>query len=285
MSQKATAIGRVQPQVRKPKFPLEEIAKERGFGKNIPFFTAFLSSLSVLFPEGERFFIRSVKAFQNDIEDQNLRNEIKAFAGQEAVHGNVHDKMNARFVEIGLDFRSHEKMFCWLFFDILEKKILKLFPVWGKKLALAVTAAAEHFTATLGRFLLSLPENKVAWIDSTSWKVIEWHALEELEHKAVAFDVYKASGGGYFTRILGMTIAVQLLGLLAMVGTIRAVFYFGIPNPKQIIRDVRFFFGSPGFAWAVIFYILEYYIPGFHPNDQDDHALIDKFSGIVSSYV
>ncbi|TGK01088.1 metal-dependent hydrolase [Leptospira semungkisensis] len=280
-----TAAARIQPQIRKPKFPLEKIEKERGFGKKIPFFTAFLSSLSVLFPEGERFFIRSVKAFQNDIEDQNLRNEIKAFAGQEAVHGNVHDKLNERFVEIGLDFRSHEKMFCWLFFDILEKNILKLFPVWGKRLALSITAAAEHFTATLGRFLLSLPAEKVAWIDPITWKIIEWHSLEELEHKAVAFDVYQKSGGGYFTRILGMTIAVQLLGLLAVVGTIRALFYFGIPNPKQIVRDIRFFFGSPGFTWAVIFYILEYYYWGFHPNNEDDQALIEKFSKLVSASI
>ncbi|WP_232421079.1 MULTISPECIES: metal-dependent hydrolase [unclassified Leptospira] len=262
---------------------MEDIAKERGFGKKIPFFTAFLSSLSVLFPEGERFFIRSVKAFSEEV-DPALRNEIKAFAGQEAVHGNVHDKMNERFVEIGLDFRSHEKMFCWLFFDILEKNILKVFPVWGKRLALSITAAAEHFTATLGRFLLSLPEQRVAWIDPISWKVIEWHALEELEHKAVAYDVYRASGGGYFTRILGMTIAVQLLGLLAIVGTIRALFYFGIPNPSQIVRDLRFFFGIPGFAWAVIFYILEYYIPGFHPNDQDDHLLLEKFEKVMTAH-
>lgn len=274
---------RVQPKIRKPKFPLEDIAKERGFGKNIPFFTAFLSSLSVLFPEGERFFIRSVKAF-SEVVDPVLRNEIKAFAGQEAVHGNVHDKMNERFVEIGLDFRSHEKMFCWLFFDILEKNILKLFPVWGKRLALSITAAAEHFTATLGRFLLSLPEKRVAWIDPISWKVIEWHALEELEHKAVAYDVYRASGGGYFTRVLGMTIAVQLLGLLAIVGTIRALFYFGIPNPAQIVRDIRFFFGIPGFTWAVIYYILEYYIPGFHPNDQDDHKLLEKFEKVMTAH-
>ncbi|TGL28163.1 metal-dependent hydrolase [Leptospira koniambonensis] len=277
------ASTRVQPKIRKPKFPLEDIAKERGFGKNIPFFTAFLSSLSVLFPEGERFFIRSVKAF-SDIVDPALRNEIKAFAGQEAVHGNVHDKMNERFVEIGLDFRSHEKMFCWLFFDILEKNILKLFPVWGKRLALSITAAAEHFTATLGRFLLSLPEKRVAWIDPISWKVIEWHALEELEHKAVAYDVYRASGGGYFTRILGMTIAVQLLGILAIVGTIRALFYFGIPNQSQVVRDIRFFFGVPGFAWAVIFYILEYYIPGFHPNNQDDHKLLEKFEKVMTAH-
>lgn len=278
------SLPRVHPQIRKPKFPLEKIARDKGFGKKIPLFTAFLSSLSVLFPEGERFFIRSVKFFQNEIEDQSLRSEIKAFAGQEAVHGNVHDKMNERFVEIGLDFRSHEKMFCWLFFDILEKRVLQLFPVWGRKLALSITAAAEHFTATLGRFLLSLPPEKVAWIDPISWNVIEWHALEELEHKAVAFDVYRASGGGYFTRIFGMTIAVQLLGLLAIVGTIRALFYFGIPNPKQIVRDVRFFFGFPGFAWAVIFYILEYYIPGFHPNDKDDRALVEKFAAIVNGY-
>ncbi|MEI7013850.1 metal-dependent hydrolase [Leptospira licerasiae] len=277
------ASARVQPKIRKPKFPLEDIAKDRGFGKKIPFFTAFLSSLSVLFPEGERFFIRSVKAFSEDV-DPALRSEIKAFAGQEAVHGNVHDKMNERFVEIGLDFRSHERMFCWLFFDILEKNILKLFPVWGKRLALSITAAAEHFTATLGRFLLSLPEQRVAWIDPISWKVIEWHALEELEHKAVAYDVYRASGGGYFTRVLGMTIAVQLLGLLAIVGTIRALFYFGIPNPNQIVRDFRFFFGIPGFAWAVIFYILEYYIPGFHPNDQDDHELLEKFEKVMTAH-
>ena len=55
-----------------------------------------------------------------------------------------------------------------------------------------MTAALEHFTATLAEMILSDPEARDMFGDETVKNLFLWHALEEAEHKAVAFDVYKA---------------------------------------------------------------------------------------------
>jgi len=68
---------------------------------------------------------------------------------------------------------------------------------WGP----AITCALEHYTAMLADYVLRNP----VWLEDAEpqLRVLwSWHAAEETEHKAVAYDVYRAAGGGYAKRVL-----------------------------------------------------------------------------------
>src|SRR5690606_22287460 len=55
-----------------------------------------LASLSSVFPDGEDFFVRSVRRFRDEITDPALRRQVSGFIGQESVHGREHRALNDR---------------------------------------------------------------------------------------------------------------------------------------------------------------------------------------------
>src|SRR4051794_30511539 len=71
------------PVVRNPKmaFAGADIPKYWLYSKALP--THLANGLNLLFPAGERFFVRSVLAYAGDIIDLDLKARIKAFAAQE----------------------------------------------------------------------------------------------------------------------------------------------------------------------------------------------------------
>ena len=149
-----------------------------------PFISTHLDALSLLFPEGERFFVESVKQLRHLIEDEGLRERVTGFIGQEAMHGKEHRAFNEMLV--GHGYEAAPKVDRWLrgFLQMVRK-------VLPKRSQLAATCALEHFTAIMAERLLRdermrepmHPSIRPLWM---------WHALEESEHKAVAFDVYRA---------------------------------------------------------------------------------------------
>src|SRR3546814_16965350 len=54
---------------------------------------------------------------------------------------------------------------------------------------LAATCALEHFTATLANAILADPAH-LAGADAEAQRMWRWHAIEEIEHKAVAYDTW-----------------------------------------------------------------------------------------------
>lgn len=141
----------------------------------------FLTAFSASLPEGESHFIHSVRMFQDKITEPVLRAQIRAFIGQEGHHSKEHDTFNDSLRRKGVAI------------DIVENRMAKSVLRWKKrspKYQLAHTVCAEHFTALLADFILTKhPEilKKMAPQARTIWA---WHAIEEAEHKAVAFDVY-----------------------------------------------------------------------------------------------
>src|SRR5712692_6086961 len=174
------------------------------------------AGLSAVFPDGEDFFVRSVRHFRSHIADPKLKQQVAGFIGQEAMHGRQHRAFNDRLDEVGYPTKRVE----WL-----TKRGLALRErLLSAKSNLAATAALEHFTATLAELVLTSEETRESFGHQAVQDLFVWHALEESEHKAVAFDVYKAVGGSERTRVLtmkllrygfvlGMTISV-IAGLL-----------------------------------------------------------------------
>ncbi|NUF13164.1 metal-dependent hydrolase [Acinetobacter oleivorans] len=151
-----------------------------------PVVTSLFVVLSAMFPPGEMFFIESIRKVRNQIKDEKLLEDIRAFIAQEAFHSREHKTLNNHLIHsnypevIEIEAKTKARL----------DKLRKLSTVEQ----VAATVVMEHYTATLARLLLTdqLIKRKTTQESRNLW---EWHALEELEHKSVAFDVLNAIGG------------------------------------------------------------------------------------------
>src|SRR2546430_10862492 len=156
------------------------------------------AALSAVFPDGEDFFVRSVRHFRDQVSDPALKRQVAGFIGQEAMHGREHRALNDRLDALGYPTKRVER---------LVKRGLQIRErILSAKSNLAATAALEHFTATLAQLGLTSAETRALFGHEGVKNLFLWHALEESEHKAVAFDVYKAAGGSERSRIVTMKI-------------------------------------------------------------------------------
>lgn len=164
--------------------------------------TAIANGVNMLFPWGERFFVRSVKHYLDHIDDASLHAQVKAFFKQEGHHAAAHDRFNkilrAQGYEVDAFLASYKR---------LSDRIEALSP---PALRLAVTAACEHYTAIMaeGAFSQDVLDNAAPEMR----ELLAWHAAEEIEHKAVAFDVLQRVDDSYALRMAGLAVATLTLG-------------------------------------------------------------------------
>ena len=144
-----------------------------------------LTALSSTFPIGEQFFVHSIRNVRDKVKDEKLQAQITAFIGQEAMHSKAHAEFNDAWRS---DDYHLDRFQAWL--ARKNEYVKNLHP----KIQLAITCAFEHFTALLGGYILRHPE-VLATLDEDAVKLWVWHAIEEIEHRAVAFDVYQAVYG------------------------------------------------------------------------------------------
>ena len=233
--------------------------------------------MSTVFPDGERFFINSVRHFEKDITDPELRKAIKAFIGQEAHHGREHDALNDWFASQGLGV-AHEQ-------ERLKKGLSFVSKTISPKRQLAVTVALEHFTAMLADIYLRDDEIRKA-MDPRIETVFYWHAIEETEHKAVAYDVYEAVGGGYLMR--SSTMLATSLGLLFGIILIQSRYLYqwkALGDGRGWIEALRFFWGNPGFLRKNLPSYLRFFKPGFHPWQEDNRALLKDWQTQIEKFM
>ena len=157
-------------------------AIRRHFFANSPVMSHLLTALSSTFPIGEQFFVHSVRNVRDKVKSEHLQAQIAAFIGQEAMHSKAHAEFNDAWRRDDYQLDSFQ---AWL--ARRDEFIRTVHP----KLQLAITCAFEHFTALLGGYILRHPEI-LSTLDEDSTKLWVWHAIEEIEHRAVAFDVYQA---------------------------------------------------------------------------------------------
>lgn len=224
-----------------------------------PVVTRFFDALSVHFPEGERFFIQSVRYFQDQVMDQRLREDIRHFIRQEGQHGIVHDRFNEVMVRQGVDVDQIT--------GNLRRFIHSSQKHLPKKYQLAMTAAFEHFTATLGEAMLKDETDMFTEADPVMRAMFLWHGVEEVEHKAVAYDVYQtAAGGGYLTRASALVVAVLMVHLVVgpvFVSMLRLDGAFR--QPGVLLRGLNRLYGRRGILTRMLPEFLAWFRPGFHP--------------------
>ncbi|HET7523059.1 MAG TPA: metal-dependent hydrolase [Acidimicrobiales bacterium] len=229
------------------------------------------AALSAVFPDGEDYFVRSVRHFRDDITDPDLKKQVGGFIGQESVHGREHRAFNDRLGELGYPTKR---------FESLTKKGLALrWKLAPAKANLAATAALEHFTATLAELVLTNEEVRGYFGHPAVQELFVWHALEESEHKAVAFDVYKAVGGTERTRVWTMKAmrAGFVLGMGLQVAISLLLDRETYKHPRKLIRSLRKFRRSPLVSRELWMQLKDYDRPDFHPDDRDTTALVTEW--------
>jgi predicted metal-dependent hydrolase len=167
-----------------------------------PIITHMENAFSILIPTGERFFIRSVRHYEDRAKDPEFNDLIRAFIQQKALHTRAHNEFNSSLQEFGVDVDREVAYADWVM-----ASMGKYLP---KKMQLAATAFLEHLTATGAHVLFTVPA-VAETMHPAMLRFWRWHAAEELEHKAVAFDLYREVGGGYLLRVFSAIAAILLL--------------------------------------------------------------------------
>ena len=255
---------------RRPGFDFKAGRTRRYIFDNSPYMTTLIATLSSLFPEGERFFVESVRPYRAQITDPVLSAQIAGFIGQESLHGKEHDALNAMFREQGFPTDVIDRRLAWM-----AKGAHRYFP---RPFQLALTAGFEHLTALFGEDLLSRPEFQAKFDDETRALWL-WHALEETEHKTVAFDVLQQVAGKNYVLRAGTMIPVTLIFFVFAFGfQLRMLAADGkLGNWRDNLRGINTVFGYRGLFTRLIPKYLDYFKPGYHPSHHNTDALVREW--------
>ena len=234
-----------------------------------PYGTALYNALSATFPKGEAFFVESVRAYREGT-DPKLAQDIKAFTTQEVMHSREHVAFNKRAVDAGYDLSR------------LDRRVDDRLAIVRAKhpiVSLAATMALEHFTAMLAHELLADPRH-LAGADSETAALWRWHAIEEIEHKGVAYDTWLHATANW-PRFKRWSVKARVMLLVTRnfmidrtAGALDLLAQDGIKGPKAWWGLFWFAFGRPGMMRKVLGAWASYFMPRFHPWNHDDRALI-----------
>jgi predicted metal-dependent hydrolase len=226
--------------------------------------TLFFAMLSSWFPPGERYFMESVRRFRDKVTDEKLKAEVSGFMGQEAIHGREHERLNELLSSRGIDLATTE---------IAVRVGLAVLERLPASTQLAATTFMEHFTALLAEQLLNDEEFRRK-ADPEMIKLWQWHALEELEHKAVSYDVYELVGNSQRERaIAAAAVAVALVPAAVASWTWLVVKEGKATDLKDVSAGVKMLFGRGGFVTKILPKLPLYHRPKFHPNKHNTRAM------------
>jgi uncharacterized protein len=231
------------------------------------FRTAWFNALSMSFPSGEQFFIDAVRAgVQTLPEPERARFEpaIKGFIGQEATHRRIHALFNAHLTKQGLVNR-------W---EARAMRRIQALEGADPRIAVGATAATEHLTAILAEYLLgdtkslqgAEPRLATLWL---------WHASEETEHRATAFDLYRQMGGNEEWRLRLFRLVTWHFVADSLRQTVNNLWHDGsFWRAGTWASGWRFLFGRHGLVRTLAGPWRRYRSADFHPSQQDESCAV-----------
>lgn len=258
--------------------PVERAKNWHGQGTQV---SHFFNALSLLFPAGERFFMDSVRNYRDQIDDPVLKKQVLAFIGQEAMHSREHVEYNEMLQANRLPARKIDQQ-NWAVTGWMKR----VMPHW---MQLAHTVAVEHYTAMLAGLMLDDP-TRLEGSEEGYRQMWLWHALEETEHKAVAFDVWNAvikpGPIRYLKRVsvfLLATVTFWPVVFLIHTALIRSDRYAD-HRVRGMGRVIKFLYGPRhGVFPRIAGEWLSFFRPGFHPWDHDNRHHLSRVDGIMAA--
>lgn len=261
-----TSHSALVPSMPVRKLQLRHDPTEAGWLGSNALLTAYFAGLSATFPAAEGLFIRTVQRAAKGVEDPPLQARIKAFIGQEAQHSKQHIYLNRWLTDLGLPaVEQAERM---------SQRVAEKEARFSPEEALAAVTAGEHYTATLARIFLTQGELLRDLPDAFRTLMI-YHAIEEIEHKSVSFDLYQKTVGDVGLRrraILEVTAGFSITTLRFLLGHAR-VLGAGL-SLREWRRVAAAFFGPRGIVPVVAREVVDFMRADFHPDQTDDSALI-----------
>lgn len=258
MSQDAPHTRPIQPR-EKLDFQLDS-GVPRYWNGGDPFKTRFFDAMSLTFPIGERYFISTVRPYRDQITDPTLLKEVKDFTRQEAQHGMVHTEFNDMLLKQGLQVEWTQ--------TFLDRKFKWQMSAWSKAFNLAYTSAAEHMTAMMCKTFMERADI-IEPFDHRMRALYAWHSIEEVEHKAVCFDVLtKVAKAGYFTRVAALVyFSIEYpIGNIYMVNhMLKQDGFSRWQRVKMFAKGLWWLYKPGGVFMPALGYYFSYYKPGFHP--------------------
>ncbi len=231
-----------------------------------PFATHYFNALSLIFPDGEKFFVDSIRHHMGSLED-SVGSEIRHFIGQEIWHSKAHADFNAYLESQKLPVQKCE--------DRLKSHLKKWKANHTHIEWLAATVAYEHITASMSRELLLRQDNckNMHPHFAVLWR---WHTMEELEHKNVAFDLYQRESGDYWLRVRMMLYVLWRFNWDATMNLFDLLKADGqMWKLKTWVDCVRLLYGKKhGWFWKTLPDVFSFFRPGFHPDQIDDSKLL-----------
>ena len=237
-----------------------------------PFTTHVLNVLHLLLPAGEEFFVDVFKQILPLIKDDQLRLDVQGFIGQEAVHSQTHSGVLDYFATNGIDLMPFTDQINWLFGKLMGDR-----PRWSPRRRhswllerVSIVAAIEHYTAIMGEWILDSGQHDVIGTDPVMLDMLRWHGAEEVEHKAVAFDVMKHLQAGYWRQVRTQLVVTPMM-LLMWVRGVRFMYAVDPQVPAGAKPRWRDYFNAarrglvPG-PLRFVRVIGAYYLPRFHPS-------------------
>ncbi|MFN3521155.1 MAG: metal-dependent hydrolase [Phenylobacterium sp.] len=263
-----TTPADVDIQPRDLRFDLEGARQGHWLGGD-PVGTAVFNALSLTFPDGERMFMDAVRHYRGQLSGK-LAEDVRGFIAQEAIHSREHHALNQLIDRERYPVAEIEEH---------VRARTALARQRGPMAMLISTIALEHFTAMMAEahiahqdlFDGAAPEIERMW---------RWHAMEETEHKAVAFDVFMEVTKGwspflrYRRRVLSMAVITFVFSRNITRFAARLLEADGYAPEAALKAVKRFVWNKPGLfrrGWKTY---LAWYRPGFHPWDQDTRATV-----------
>lgn len=253
-------------------------APARNWYPNEQFWEQVLNATSYFFPSGERFFIKSLQNYEQQITDPVLREQMKQFIYQEAMHTREHlecNKLLSRSFALGPAI------------DRMTSLFMKIMGWTPPSFQLAISCAIEHYTATMSDYMLRRQEVFILRAHSSFYQLWLWHAVEETEHKAVCFDVYETVVGkgifAYLLRILAMLVFTFCFSVAPLIAFVFIKLGYRRKGRKLSKKQLR---QQPSLLtrlrqklkdWSNILpsrNYFAYFRYGFHPWDHDNSDLV-----------
>ena len=235
--------------------------------------TAIYNALSTTFPAGEAYFVESVRAFR-DGAPPKLAEEIKGFTTQEAIHSREHDAFNRRAEQSGYDLSRLEAQ--------VEKR-LAISRARPPIVNVAATMALEHFTAIIAHELLANPRH-LEGAESETADLWRWHAVEEIEHKGVAYDTW-LHATRHWPRSKRWKVKAKVMLYVTRnfvvdrtAGSLELMRQDGVTGFRAWAMLLRYLWVRPGMFRKIAGAWLKFFLPGFHPWNEDDRYLLDAYA-------
>ena len=234
-----------------------------------PFLTRMFDALSLTFPDGERYFIQSVRLFRDHIQDPDLKQRVADFIRQEAQHGIAHDRMNQIMKDQGMPVDQ--------FIQRLNKVFKFELKYRSPQYNIAMTAAAEHLTSLMAETFYG---EKETLQDAHPYvrALFAWHAIEEMEHRDVAFDVMQQVGNvPEVTRKIALVLTTGLMFGFTLYRANVMLKCDGFNRTQRLkmnVRGLQWLFGKQGKLRKMQSQYRDWFKPDFHPSQ---HPIIAQY--------